>query len=97
MNATLAICAIVKNEHDYLLEWMAYHRLVGVDHFLIYNNSGDNDDGTTNLLSKLHQSGVAEVVAWPDREEWCLPTGVYLRPQLPAYYDGLQRIRGKYT
>ena len=90
---TLAICAIVKNEHDYLLEWMAYHRVVGVDHFLIYNNSSESDDGTTRLLSKLHASGSAEVVSWPDRPEWKLPTGVYLRPQIPAYHDGLRRLR----
>lgn len=93
MKHHLAICAIVKNEHDYLLEWIAYHRLVGVDHFLIYNNSSDGDDGTTDLLNKLHRIGAVDHVPWPDRPNWTLPGGVHLRPQVPAYYDGVERLR----
>jgi hypothetical protein len=96
MKRLLAICAIVKNEHDYFLEWLAYHRAVGVDHFLIYNNSGDHDDGTTQLLTRLYQSGAIELVPWPDQKEWRLASGVYLRPQIPAYYDGLQRLRSEF-
>ena len=95
MKHTLAICAIVKNEHDYLLEWIAYHRVVGVDHFLIYNNSEENDDGTTRLLKRLHRAGVIELVAWPDRPNWVLPSGVHVRPQIPAYYDGAERLRDR--
>lgn len=95
MKHFLAICAIVKNEHDYLLEWIAYHRVVGVDHFLIYNNSGEEDDGTTELLSKLQRIGAVEVVPWPDRPKWCLPNDVYNRPQIPAYYDGIERLRNE--
>ena len=95
MKHSLAICAIVKNEHDYLLEWIAYHRVVGVDHFLIYNNSDPSDDGTTGLLSKLHGIGAVEVVLWPDRPNWGLPNEVYVRPQIPAYYDGIERLRNE--
>jgi hypothetical protein len=93
MKRFLAICAIVKNEHDYLLEWIAYHRVVGVDHFLIYNNSGDDDDGTTELLNKLQRIDAVEVIPWPDRPNWSLPSDVYTRPQIPAYYDGIERLR----
>src|SRR5580704_3496716 len=95
MKHALAICAIVKNEHDYLLEWIAYHRVVGVDHFLIYNNSGLDDDGTTELLQKLRRIDAVELVPWPDRPNWCLPSGVHIRPQAPAYYDGVERLRNE--
>jgi glycosyl transferase family 61/glycosyl transferase family 92 len=95
MKHSLAICAIVKNEFDYLLEWIAYHRVVGVDHFLIYNNSGADDDGTTELLNKLHGIGAVDLVPWPDRPDWNLPSGVQVRPQIPAYYDGVDRLRDK--
>jgi hypothetical protein len=95
MKHVLAICAIVKNEHDYLLEWIAYHRVVGVDHFLIYNNSSDDDDGTTDLLNKLHRIRAIELVPWPDQANWRLPGGVHLRPQVPAYYDGVERLRNE--
>lgn len=41
MNKTLrvAIVAIAKNEGPFIEEWIAYHRLLGVDHFFIYDNS----------------------------------------------------------
>jgi hypothetical protein len=44
------ICAItcVKNEGPFLLEWLAYHHMIGVSHFLIYSN--DCDDGTCEVL-----------------------------------------------
>lgn len=90
-----AICAIVKNEHDYLLEWISYHRVIGVDYFLIYNNCDEEDDGTTRLLNKLEAIGVVHVIAWPDQGEWHLPSDIYLRPQIPAYYDGIERLRNQ--
>jgi hypothetical protein len=39
----LAIGMIFKNEAPYLKEWIEYHRLVGVEHFYLYNDgSSDN-------------------------------------------------------
>ncbi len=43
----LAICACVKNEAPYLEEWLAFHRLVGVSQFFIY------DDGSTDETREL--------------------------------------------
>lgn len=34
----LAICAILKNEDDYIEEWIEHHRLIGVTHFYLYLN-----------------------------------------------------------
>ena len=36
----LSICAIFKNEAKFLKEWIEYHRLVGVDHFYLYDETG---------------------------------------------------------
>ncbi|WP_323769117.1 glycosyltransferase family 2 protein [Antarctobacter sp.] len=41
----------VKNEGPFLLEWMAFHRLLGVTDFLFYSN--DCTDGTDTLLDAL--------------------------------------------
>ncbi len=46
----------MKNEGPYLLEWVAYHLSVGVDHFLIYTN--DCEDGTTAMLDRLAVLGL---------------------------------------
>src|ERR1700744_6355843 len=34
----LSICCIIKDENVYLKEWIDYHRLIGVEHFFIYDN-----------------------------------------------------------
>ena len=45
----------VKNEGPFLLEWLAYHKAIGFDTFLIVSN--DSDDGTTELLDSLAEAG----------------------------------------
>lgn len=45
----------VKNEAPFLLEWIAYHRVIGFDRIVIVSN--DSDDGTTELLDALQSAG----------------------------------------
>lgn len=52
------IVACMKNEAPYILEWIAYHRAIGVDNFLIYTN--DCTDGTDAILQRLMAMGVVE-------------------------------------
>ena len=35
----LAICLLIKDENEYLQEWLDYHRKVGISHFYIYDNN----------------------------------------------------------
>ena len=44
---TLALCTIVHNEAWYLEEWIAYHLLLHVDHFYVY------DDESTDIIAKV--------------------------------------------
>lgn len=46
----------VKNEGPFLLEWIAYHRVIGVQSFVFYSN--DCDDGTDILLDHLANAGI---------------------------------------
>jgi hypothetical protein len=41
MSFYLSICAIFKNENDYLAEWLAFHHLMGIEHFYLYENDGE--------------------------------------------------------
>ncbi|WP_025733164.1 glycosyltransferase family 2 protein [Carnimonas nigrificans] len=72
----LAIAAIVKDEIDSLAEWIAYHRVLGADHFLIADNK--SQDGTREYLQSLEHNSewldVIDVATPPDRA-----------PQLVAY------------
>lgn len=79
---TLAICAIVKDEGPYLLEWIAYHRLVGVEHFVLFDNG--SSDRTGHILSGLARAGIVDHVPWPD-----IP---HVAAQRPAYIAGLARL-----
>ncbi|MFK7755208.1 MAG: glycosyltransferase family 2 protein [Sedimentitalea sp.] len=52
------IVGCMKNEAPYILEWVAYHRAIGVDNFLIYTN--DCTDGTSEILDRLQEMGVLQ-------------------------------------
>ena len=53
MTTTCVLC--VRNEGAFLLEWLAHHRAVGADHFVVFSN--DCDDGTDDLLDHLATFG----------------------------------------
>ncbi len=57
-NSGLRITAVtcVKNEGPFLLEWVAFNRLIGVTDFLFYSN--DCSDGTDALLDALAREGI---------------------------------------
>ncbi len=48
----------MKDEGPFLLEWIAYHRLIGVTDFLIFSN--DCSDGTDAMLDALAAAGLVE-------------------------------------
>jgi hypothetical protein len=52
------IVGCMKNEAPYILEWVAYHRAMGVDNFLIYTN--DCTDGTDEVLGRLMEMGIVQ-------------------------------------
>lgn len=53
-----AIVTTMKNEGPFILEWIAYHRAIGVDDFLIYTN--DCTDGTDTMLQMLQRKGLCQ-------------------------------------
>ncbi len=53
-----AIVTTMKNEGPFILEWLAYHRAIGVQDFLIYTN--DCTDGTDTLLDLLQSKGLVQ-------------------------------------
>ncbi len=56
MKITAVTC--VKNEGPFLLEWIAFNRVIGVSDFLFYSN--DCDDGTDALLDALAARGIVQ-------------------------------------
>lgn len=85
----LVICAIFQNETFFLKEWLEYHRLVGVEHFYLYNNL--STDHYLEVLQPYIDQGVVELFEWPvetsnQREYLDLL-------QLPAYNQALEIVK----
>ncbi len=50
------IITCMRNEGPFILEWVAYHRSIGIRNFVVYTN--DCDDGTDTFLTLLESKGV---------------------------------------
>jgi len=57
-NESRVIVTTMKNEGPFMLEWVAYNRLIGFTDFLIYTN--DCDDGTDLIAMRLDDMGLAQ-------------------------------------
>ena len=53
-----AIVTTMRNEGPFILEWIAWHRAIGVDDFLVYTN--DCTDGTNTFLALLQRKGIVQ-------------------------------------
>lgn len=65
MSPSLVIAAPVKSEAPYLMEWIAYHRALGIHQFLLGDNGGD--DGTSELLRDLDRRRIVKRLDWVGR------------------------------
>lgn len=76
----VAICAIFKNESYYLQEWIEYHKIIGFDHFYLYNNF--SDDHYMDILAPYIQDETVTLIEWP-----------YHQGQISAYKDCIQKYK----
>ncbi len=77
----------MKNEAPFLLEWVAYHRLIGVNDILVVSN--DCTDGTDQMLERLDEMGLVR--------HYANPTAITGSPkhhlQMIRYINALPRLR----
>lgn len=81
-----AICAILKNELPYLLEWIAFHKVVGFSDFVLYDNM--SNDGSHAVLTALQEAGEITFFSWPD--------AIGPNRQIMAYNHYLQHFRSRH-
>lgn len=81
----LAICAIFRDEVRYLGEWIAFHRLMGVEHFFLYDNG--SVDNPKRVLAPYLAEGCVTLRPWP------IPFHQFA--QRDAYADCIDRARGE--
>ena len=58
----VSICGIFKNEERYLREWIEYHRIVGIDHFYMYDNNSTDD--YMEVLKTYISQDIITLVKW---------------------------------
>jgi len=59
----LSAIAIIKNEAEYIDEWICYHKLLGFEHFYIFNNNSEDD--VASVLKKYIVHGIVTLIDWP--------------------------------
>lgn len=81
----LSVCTIFKDNADYFKEWIEFHRLVGVDHFYLYNNS--SSDNFHEILDPYISQGIVTLIEWPniDEHKWRSGYTWVQTTQTPAY------------
>jgi len=74
---TVTLAVVIRDEGPYLLEWIAWHKLIGFDRIVIYDN--ESADSGPELLARLQEAGEIVHHPWPD-----LPDEP---PQMRAFLD----------
>lgn len=86
----LAAALVFQNEADHLKEWIEYHKLVGFDHFYLYNNS--STDNYLEVLQPYVLSGDVELYECPRLSN---SLGEHIEFQCTLYNKALALARGK--
>ena len=86
----LSICAIFRDDARFLKEWIEFHRLVGVDHFYLFNNLSEDD--YLAVLKPYIKKGIVELIQWPFES---IKYSWWNSIQVKAYAKGLELARKK--
>ncbi len=62
----VSICAIFKDEATYLKEWIEFHKIVGVEHFYLYNNN--SSDNYKDILKPYIDDNIVTLIDWPQKQ-----------------------------
>ena len=76
----LTVAAIFKCESRYIAEWIAWHRMVGVGEFWLYDNDDQPDPDTHRVLAPYIAAGIVSLVHLPGKKR-----------QSNAYWEVRQR------
>lgn len=89
----LVVATMFRNEAPYFKEWIEYHKMVGVEHFWLYNDR--STDNWEEVLAPYIAEGLVEIIDWPT------PLAAdgrsnhhYFATQCAAFRDSLRKGRG---
>ena len=76
----ISIVAIVKDEAEYIEEWLQFHIFMGIEHFYIYDNNSSDD--TAKILKEYEKRGLVTYIFWPG-----------ICQQIPAYSNAINSFK----
>lgn len=85
----LSVCSMFKNEAQYLKEWIEFHKLVGVEHFYLYNNC--SNDNYLTVLKPYIMSQEVTLIEW----DYSAQSGSWLFIQIDCYSDAAKKAVGE--
>ena len=76
LNDNILLSTMVKNEDNYIKQWIEFHKSIGVDKFVIYDNAKGNDNGLSyssnqsysdlsSLLEEYIKNNIVILIDWP--------------------------------
>lgn len=65
--------AIVRGDAEYLIEWIEYHRLIGVGRFILFSNDCKDNGRTAAAVQPYVQLGILQL----DLTFWCVSRGTF--------------------
>lgn len=85
----ISVCAIFRDDARFLKEWIEFHRIIGAEHFWLYNNL--SKDNYSEILSPYIEEGIVELIEWPFESE---DVAQWVKVQNAAYDDSISRVKG---
>ncbi len=78
----ISLCTMFKDEAPYFKEWIEFHRIVGADHFYLYDNNSSDDFEA--VLAPYIEKGIVTLIHWPEEHA-----------QTKGFEDCIKRFRGE--
>lgn len=69
-----SVCSIFRDEAQSMKEWLEFHKIIGIDHFYLYNNF--SSDEYFDILAPYIDEGIVTLIDWP-----------YNQAQIAAFQD----------
>ena len=82
----LAVCSMFQNEAPFLQEWIEFYKLIGVQHFYLYNNN--STDNYQTILEPYISNHEVDLIQWNH-------SNANLKAQAAAFNHCLNKVRGK--
>lgn len=64
----VAVCCIIKEENDYLKEFVEYYKNLGIDNIIIYDNNDSDGEDINDSIKEYIDTGYVIVVEDKDKE-----------------------------